>query len=123
MRVSTRLLSREMPSVLLVTIEGCGVSKEELVSIKVQGVELRKVQCRNEYRHIHDKLKEEKLASYKAVVVLGVGTNQKEVLLKGNACNGEYSGKRINTKRQQDKNTEIDLDAVQKSLEDEGRIA
>ncbi len=75
-------LLHEMPStVLLVAIEGCGVNKEELGSIEVQGVELRKVHCRNEYKDIHNKLKDEKLASYKAVVVLGVGTNQKEVLL------------------------------------------
>ncbi len=42
----------------------------------------------NEYKDIHDKLKAEKLGSYKAVVVLGVGTNQKEVLLKGTTRNG-----------------------------------
>ncbi len=119
------LLFREMPStVLLVAIEGCGVSEEQLGSIQIEGVEVRKVHCKNEYKDIHDKLKDEKLASYKAIVVLGIGTNQKEVLIKGNACNGEYSGKRINTKRpkEHEKNTEINLDAVQKSLEDEGRI-
>ncbi len=77
-----------MPStVLLVAIEGCGVSEEELGSIQEEGVEVRKVNCRNEYKDIHEKLREEKLAGYKAIVVLGVGTNQKEVLLKGNACN------------------------------------
>ncbi len=101
------------------------MSEEELGAVQVQGVEVRKVHCRNEYKEIHDKLNGEKMASNKAVVVLGVGSNQKEVLLKGNACNGEYSGKRINTKRPKErvKNTEIDLDAVQKNLENEGRIA
>ncbi len=121
-----RLLLIKMPSaVLLVAIEGCGVSEEELGAVKVEGVEVRKVQCRNEYKDIHEKLKGEELASYKAVVILGVGTNQKEVLIKGNACNGQYSGKRINTKRpkEPEKHTAINQDELQKRLEKDGHCA
>ncbi len=66
LRLIPLFLLIKMPSVvLLVSIEGCGVSEEELGSIQVEGVEVRKVHCRNEYKDIHNKLKDEKLASYK----------------------------------------------------------
>ncbi len=59
------------------------------------------------------------------MVVLGVWTNQKEVLLKGNAVNGDYSNKRINTKRPKDheKTTKINLDEVHKQPEKDGHSA
>ncbi len=117
--------TRNASSVLLVAIEGCGVSVEELGAVQVEGVEVRKVHCRNEYKDIHEKLKGEKMASYKAVVVLAVGTNHKEVLLKGNTVNGDYSNKRINTKKpkEHEKTTTINLDEVQKQLDRQGHSA
>ncbi len=37
-------------------------------------MEFTKIHIKNEHKDIHDKLKDQKLASYKAKVVLGVGT-------------------------------------------------